>query len=118
MYEHEIRSIDEASKGAKSWMAPEFSTGFFMTPYNPNMWKKSETYMPGMPPIPTNGMGQYMIGGQQMLPNKKKQEADQAYMSAMSSVEKEKKNATVNDLVQDAKSNYFDWIILQKNWPY
>lgn len=114
MYEHEIRSIDEASKGAKSWMAPEFSTGFFMTPYNPNMWKKSETNMPGMPPIPTNGMGQYMIGGQQMLPNKKKQEADQAYMSAMSSVEKEKKNATVNELVQDAKSNYFDWIILQK----
>jgi len=114
MYDHEIRSMDEASKGAKSWMAPEFSTGFFMTPYNPNMWKKTEASMPGMPPTVTNGMGQYMIGGQQMLPNRKKQDADAAYMNAMSSVEKEKKNATLNELIHDAKSNYFEWIILQK----
>lgn len=114
MYEHEIRSMDEASKGAKSWMPPEFSTGFFMTPYNPNMWKKTETSMTGMPPTVTNGMGQYMIGGQQMLPNRKKLDADAAYMNAMSSVEKEKKNARVNELVQDAKSNYYDWIVLQK----
>jgi len=114
MYDHEIRSMDEASKGAKSWMAQEFSTGFFMTPYNPNMWKKTEASMPGMPPTVTNGMGQYMIGGQQMLPNRKKQDADAAYMNAMSSVEKEKKNATLNELIHDAKSNYFEWIILQK----
>jgi outer membrane protein TolC len=114
MYDYEIRSLDEASKGAKSWMAPEFSTGFFMTPYNPNMWKKREASTTGMPSTVNNGMGQYMIGGQQMLPNRKKQDADAAYMNAMSSVEKEKKNATLNELVHDAKSNYFDWIILQK----
>ena len=86
MYNNEIRSMDEAAKGAKSWMPPEISTGLWMVPYNTKLWKKDD--MGG------TGMGQYMIGGQQMFPNKKKQNADAAYMQAMSSVEKEKKNAT------------------------
>ena len=91
MYNNEIRSMDEAAKGAKSWMPPEFSTGFWMTPYNPALWKKGD--------MGTPGMGQYMIGGQQMVPNKKKQNADAAYMEAMSSVEKEKKMASLNELI-------------------
>lgn len=106
MYANEIRSMDEAAKGAKSWMAPEFSTGFWMVPYNPALWKKGD--------MGATGMGQYMIGGQQMLPNKKKQNADATYMEAMSSVEKEKKNATINDLIQEAKGNYFEWVMLKK----
>jgi outer membrane protein TolC len=59
-------------------------------------------------------MGQYMIGGQQMLPNKKKLNADAAYMENMSSVEKEKKNASLNELVNDAKQYYYEWLILKK----
>ena len=106
MYNNEIRSMDEAAKGAKSWMPPEFSSGFWMTPYNPSLWKKGD--------MGATGMGQYMIGGQQMLPNKKKQNADAAYMEAMSSVEKEKKNATLNELLNDAKQLYYEWIILKR----
>ncbi|MBC7886961.1 MAG: TolC family protein [Ferruginibacter sp.] len=106
MYNNEIRSMDEAAKGAKSWMPPEFSSGLWMTPYNPKLWKKGE--------MGETGMGQYMIGGQQMLPNKKKLNADAAYMEEMSSVEKEKKNSTVNDLVREAKLFYYEWIILKK----
>ena len=106
MYNNEIRSMDEAAKGAKSWMPPEISTGLWMVPYNPNLWKKDD--MGG------TGMGQYMIGGQQMFPNKKKQNADAAYMNAMSSVEKEKKNATLNELINDAKQFYYEWVILKK----
>ncbi|MEI2823749.1 MAG: TolC family protein [Chitinophagaceae bacterium] len=45
---------------------------------------------------------------------KKKQSADAAYMNAMSSVEKEKKNATLNELINDAKQFYYEWIILKK----
>src|SRR4026207_2177886 len=85
MYNNEIRSMDEAAKGARSWMPPELSTGFWMVPYNPKLWKKDD--------MGATGMGQYMIGGQKMLPNKKKQNADAAYMEAMSSVEKEKVKA-------------------------
>jgi len=106
MYENEIRSMDEAAKGAKSWMPPEFSTGFWMTPYNPNMWKKGAAGEPGM--------GQYMIGGQQMFPGRAKKNADAAYMEAMSSVEKEKKKASLNELVNDAKQYYYDWLIMKK----
>lgn len=106
MYENEIRSMDEAAKGAKSWMPPEFSTGLWMVPYNPGLWRKG-----GMG---ETGMGQYMIGAQQMLPNKKKQQADATYMEAMSSVASEKKNATLNDIISDAKGYYYEWIILKK----
>ncbi len=105
MYNNEIRSMDEAAKGAKSWMPPDFSTGLWMTPYNPSLWKKTD-----MGP----GMGQYMIGGQQMIANRKKLNADAAYMQAMSLVEKEKKNASLNELTNDAKQFYYEWIILKK----
>ncbi|MES2648122.1 MAG: TolC family protein [Bacteroidota bacterium] len=105
MYKNEIRSMDEAAKGARSWMPPEFNTGLWMVPYNPSMWKNGD--------MGETGMGQYMIGGQQMLPNKKKQNADAAYMEAMSSVEKEKLNASLNDLVNDAKQLYYQWLILK-----
>ncbi|MCW3092311.1 MAG: outer rane efflux protein [Ferruginibacter sp.] len=106
MYNSEIRSMDEAAKGAKSWMPPEISTGLWMAPYNIKMWKKGDMGEPGM--------GQYMIGGQQMFPSKKKQNADAAYMEAMSSVEKERKNASLNDLVNEAKGYYYEWIMLKK----
>lgn len=110
MYNNEIRSMDEAAKGAKSWMPPELSSGLWMTPYNPSLWKKMDDGMGGF----KEGMGQYMIGGQQMFPNKQKQSADAKYMEAMSSVEKEKKNATLNELINDAKQLYYEWIILKK----
>lgn len=110
MYNNEIRSMDEAAKGAKSWMPPEFSSGLWMTPYNPMRWKKMDDGMGSF----KEGMGQYMIGGQQMFPNRHKQNADTKYMEAMSSVEKEKKNATLNELINDAKQFYYEWIILKK----
>ena len=106
MYDAEIRSLDEAAKGARSWEAPEISTGLWMTPYDPNLWKKNADGTPGM--------GQYMVGAQQMFPNKKAQDAQAAYMEAMSSVNKEKKNATLNELYAEAKTNYYEWVIIKK----
>lgn len=105
MYNNEIRSMDEAAKGAKSWMPPTVGFGQFMTPYNVNLWKRNGEML---------GMGSVMFSAEQMFPNKKKLKADEAYMNAMSSVEKEKKNANLNELVQQAKQYYYDWIILQK----
>ena len=105
MYDNEIRSMDEAAKGARSWMPTQIGTGFFMTPYNPSMWKKE-----GNEP----GMGSYMVSGEQMFPNRKKLDADEAYMTAMSSAEKERKNATINELVAAAKQNYFEWVMIQR----
>lgn len=105
MYDNEIRSMDEAAKGARSWMAPQLGFGQFMTPYDVRLWHR-EGDMPGM--------GSVMLSGEQMLPNRKKLDADERYMKAMSSVEKEKKNATLNELINDAKQYYYEWIILKK----
>jgi len=105
MYDNEIRSMDEAAKGARSWMPPLLGIGQFMTPYNVNLWK-ADGDMPGM--------GSVMVSGEQMFPNKKKLDADENYMKAMSSVEKERKNATLNDLINDAKQFYYEWIVLKK----
>jgi outer membrane protein TolC len=49
-----------------------------------------------------------------MFANQKKLDADERYMKAMSSVEKEKLNATLNELINDAKQAYFELIILEK----
>lgn len=105
MYDAEVRSLDEAAKGAKSWMAPELSSGFFMTPYAPRYWKS----MNGQP-----GMGQYSVAVQQIIPNPKRLNADHKYMSSMSSVEKEKKRYALNQLYAEAKKNYYEWIVIKK----
>lgn len=105
MYDAEVRSLDEAAKGARSWMAPELSSGFFMVPYAPRYWKS----MNGQP-----GMGQYTIAAQQIIPNPKRLNADYKYMSSMSSVEKEKKGYTLNQLYANAKKNYYEWIVIKK----
>lgn len=105
MYDADIRFMDEAAKGAKSWMAPEFAAGFYQTPYNVNKWKAD---MGG------TGMGMFMVSGQQTFPNKQRQAAESKYMEAESAVIKEKKNATLNDLYAEAKKNYYAWEIIQK----
>lgn len=105
MYDADIQSMDAAANGAKSWMPPQVETGFFMAPYNTKMWKADGAFP---------GMGNYMLGITQMIPNASKLKADFNLMSAMSSVEKENKNFTFNQLKALAKTNYFQWLVLNK----
>lgn len=96
MYDAEIRSSDEAVKGARSWDAPELGTGLWMTPYNPN------------------GMGQYMISARQMIPNKKELDANEKYLRAVSAAGKELELADLNELYAAAKMSYYGWLIAEK----
>ncbi len=105
MLDAEARSMDEAAKGAYSWMPPELGAGFYQTPYNPKNWKSVN----GRP-----GMGAFMISAQQMFPNKKRQDAEFAFMNAQSSIEKQKKDVVINELLYTARKNYYDWIVLEK----
>jgi outer membrane protein TolC len=105
MLDAEARSMNEEAKGAYSWMPPEVGAGFFQTPYDPGRWKS----MNGQP-----GMGAFMVSAQQMFPNKKRQNAEFAYMNAQSSVELQKKDVIVNELLFTARKNYYDWIVLEK----
>ncbi len=106
MYDAEIRSSDEAAKGARSWDAPELSTGLWMTPYNPSLWKRNSDG--------ASGMGQYMVSAQQMIPNKKELDANENYLRAMSAAAKETKQASLNELYADAKMSYYAWLITEK----
>jgi outer membrane protein TolC len=106
MYDAEVKSLDAASKGARNWMAPEISSGFWMTPYNVNLWKKGSSG--------STGMGQYMISFEQMLPNQKYNSANEKFMRAMSSVVDENKKSNLNDLFAEAKENYNTWVIIEK----
>jgi outer membrane protein TolC len=106
MYDADIRSSDEAAKGARSWEAPELGTGLWMTPYNPSLWKRN--------PDGTPGMGQYMISAQQMIPNKKELDANEKYLRAVSAVGKESKQANLNELYAVAKMSYYIWLITAK----
>jgi len=105
MYDNEIRSMDEAAKGARSWMPPQIGVGQFMTPYDVRLWRKEGDM---------KGMGSVMVSGEQMFPSKRKLDADEQYMKTMSSVEKQKKGATLNELVNDAKQLYNEWVVLKK----
>ena len=105
MYDAEIQSLDAAANGAKSWMPPQVETGFFMTPYNTTLWKPDGSF---------SGMGNYAVGVTQMIPNSSRLKADFNYRKAMSSVEVENKNYTLNQLNALAKMNYYQWLVLNK----
>lgn len=106
MYDADIRSADEAAKGARNWEAPTLGTGFWMTPYNTKYWKKGDNG--------SFGMGQYQVSAEQMFPNKKRLDAEEKYLRSVSSVDAERKKATLNELVAEAKKNYYEWIIIKK----
>ena len=105
MYNAEIRSMDAAAKGARSWMPPTVGAGFFMTPYNAKLWQRDGDML---------GMGSVAVSVEQMFPNRKKLNANENLMKAMSSVEKEKLFAALNENFQDAKKLYYSSIVLDK----
>ncbi len=107
MYEADIRSMDAAAQGARSWMPPEIGAGFFMTPYNTQRWK-------AMPGSMDEGMGSFMLSLQQMIPNRRKLNAESAYMQSMSGAARETRKAALNDLYAQAKKAYHEWVIIER----
>lgn len=107
IYDAKINAINTYAEGAKSLDAPQVGGGFFMTPYNPQMWKSD-------PSMNTNGMGSFMLSAQQMIMNPKKLNANLEYMKSMAGVEAEMKNSMKNELFSMAKMSYYEWILLEK----
>jgi len=105
MYDAEIQSEKEAAKGAYTWMPPEVSTGLFMTPYNLRYIKGDNGSF---------GMGSYMISAQQMFPNRKSQTAEYNYLNAMSDVTAERREVMQYDLYEQAKENFYQWMVLKR----
>ena len=79
-----VRELDTYAKGAITMPAPQVGGGFWMTPYNPERWRE--------------GMGAFMVTGEQMFPNRKMQRAEQRYMGAMSGMETAERGVMQNML--------------------
>ena len=107
MFNAKIKAYDTYATGAKSLEPPQIGAGFFMTPYNTQMWKPDA--MSG-----SRGMGAFMLSAQQMFSNPGKLNANAAYMQSMSNVEKEMQNAARNELYSMAKMSYYEWLVLKK----
>jgi outer membrane protein TolC len=107
MYDAQISAYNAYAKGAKSLDPPQVGAGFFMTPYNTQMWKSDAM-------TNSEGMGSFMISAQQMFMNPKKLNANSAYMKSMSGVESEMKKATRNEMFSMAKMSYYEWMIEKK----
>lgn len=106
MYDADIRSLDAAAKGARNWEAPVIGTGFWMTPYNTKYWKEGDNG--------AFGMGQYQVMAEQMFPNKKRLDAEEKYLKSASTAGVERKKVVLNNLVAEAKKNYYEWVIFKK----
>ena len=105
VYDAKTNALDAYATGAKSWMPPQAGAGFFMTPYDSRMWR-SEGGNPGM--------GSFMLSAEQMFPNRAKLNANYNYMKSMGRVEVENKNYQRNQLIGEAKMNYYEWAIMLK----
>jgi outer membrane protein TolC len=95
-----IRELDTYATGAFTKPAPRVSGGFWMTPYDPERWSE--------------GMGAFMISGEQMFPNRRMQKAEQQYMYAMSGMELAERGVMRNMLFAEAKTAYYSWLVLEK----
>lgn len=101
-----IRELETYAGGTVSMPPPRVSTGFWMTPYNPKRWLDDGAH--------GDGMGSFMLSGEQMFPNRKMQQAEGRYMASMSAMQVADKGVMRNMLFAEAKTAYFNWLILKK----
>lgn len=94
------REIETYASGTVTLPPPRIGGGFWMTPYNPGRWKE--------------GMGAFMVSGEQMFPNRAMQRAEGRYMASMSAMQTAEKGVMRNMLFAEAKTAYFNWLVLKK----
>lgn len=99
------RAAEAPAKGAYSWMPPELGAGFFQAPYNVSRWKGSRD-MPGM--------GMFMVSAEQMLPNKKAQDAEYQLLQSAADIELAKQSGTLNELLAQVRGAYYQLIVDEK----
>ncbi len=107
VYNAKINALNAYAEGARALDAPQVGGGFFMTPYNPMLWKAD-------PSMYSNGMGSFMISAQQMITNPRKLSANEDYMKSMSGMETEMKNTMRNDIFSMAKMSYYECVLLKR----
>jgi outer membrane protein TolC len=99
-YQSRAAAMTAYAEGGKSWMAPEVGGGFWMLPY-----KKVED---------PRDKGQYMLSVQQKFTSPAKLRASQTYLESKVGIEKASEKMIFNELRAQAKSTYYQWLVLEK----
>jgi len=105
-FDSRILELNTYATGARTLPPPRVSTGFWMTPYNPERWSESGAH--------GEGMGSFMVSAEQMFPNRSMNIAEQDYMASMSGIEVAEKGVMRNMLLAEAKSAFYNWLVLKK----
>lgn len=102
--EYDLRgdALQEIARGAKSWMAPMVGAGTFMTPY------------PGQGVTEGRDKGSVMISAEQSIPNPAKLRANQQLLSSKASIEEAAGSFIYNNLRAQAKTSFYEWLVLEK----
>lgn len=106
-YDVMVQSLEAYAAGAKSLDPPQVGAGFWMTPYDPRMWKADAT-------MHSQGMGAIMFSAQQMIMNPQKLNANATYMQSMAGVDAEMKMVMRNEIFAMAKMHYYEWLVMKK----
>jgi cobalt-zinc-cadmium efflux system outer membrane protein len=101
-YDSKAKAMNAYADGATSWMAPMIGAGTFMTPY------------PGQKITESRDKGFLMISAEQNIPNPAKQRANRSYLQSKAAIEGEGRNFSFNTLRSEAKSLYYQCIVLEK----
>lgn len=99
-FHQRANAMNAYSTGSSSWMAPEVGGGLWMIPY-----KKAED---------ARDKGQIMLSVQQKFTNPAKLKANKGYMESKAAIELEGESATYNELRAQAKTTYYQWMVLEK----
>ena len=100
IYHQRAEAMTAYAQGAKGWMAPEVGGGLWMLPY-----RKTED---------PRDKGQIMLSLQQKFTNPAKLRANQGYLDSKAAIEQSSEKYIFNDLRAQAKTAYYQWVVLEK----
>jgi outer membrane protein TolC len=101
-YDNKVKALHEYAEGAKSWMAPMVGAGTFMTPYGKQML------------MDERDKGSVMFSIEQDIPNPAKLNANENYLESKAGVESQGRAMQFNNLRAEAKTYYYQWLVLEK----
>lgn len=99
-YSSRADAMTAYAKGAKGWMAPEVGGGLWMLPYKTVDDPRDK--------------GQIMLSVQQKFTNPAKLRANQGYLESKAAIEQASETYVFNELRAQAKTAYYQWIVLEK----
>lgn len=102
VYDARSKAMDAYAEGANSWMAPMVGAGVFMAPY------------PGQEIMEPGDKGMLMLSAEQDVPNPAKLRAKEKYLKSRAAIENAGRAVTFNELRAQAKTAYYNWVVLEK----